>query len=118
GAEFEHALELVLVLGEPPLGVVAVLLAAARIAPGRLQVSVRQRADPDLLVGGRDRQRPDAAQILFAAHALAVGPDVGEGIAFADAPDSGYVVADPDQTRRRDRSDRARRWRRTVPLAA
>src|SRR5206468_4407767 len=48
--ELEHALELVGVLGETPLGVIAVLLAAARVAPRRLDVAVGARADPDVFV--------------------------------------------------------------------
>ena len=47
-AELEHALELAGVARQPPVGVIAVLLAAARVASGRLQVAVRLRADPDL----------------------------------------------------------------------
>ena len=41
-AELEHALELVGVAREAPVGVIAVLLAAARVASGRLEVAVRR----------------------------------------------------------------------------
>ena len=111
GAELEHAIELVLVLGETPLRVVAVLLAAARVASGRLQVAVRQRADPDLLVRRRDRQRADARRSAASANALAVGCDVGEAVAVADAPDPRHVVADPDESARRVAVVRRRRRR-------
>ena len=40
GTELEHALELVGVLGDAPVGVVAVLLAAARVTAGGLQMAV------------------------------------------------------------------------------
>ena len=88
-------------LGEAPVGVIAVLLAAARVAAGRLEVAVRARADPDVLVRRRDREGADALQLGRLAHPLAVGADVGEVVADADAPDAGRLVADPDQAARR-----------------
>ena len=68
---------------------IAVLLAAARVASGRLQVAVRARADPDVLVRRRDRERADALQLGRVAHPLAVGADVGEVVADAEAADAG-----------------------------
>jgi hypothetical protein len=47
-AELDHAFVLDLVARLAPFGVVAVLLAPARVAPGGLQVAVGLRADPDI----------------------------------------------------------------------
>ena len=68
---------------------IAVLLPAARVAAGRLEMAVGARADPDLLVRRRDRESADAAQLVGVADPLAVGADVGEAVAVADAADSG-----------------------------
>ena len=46
-----------------PPRVVAVLLAAARVAPGRLDVAVRRRADPDVGPRRRDRERVDSRSL-------------------------------------------------------
>jgi hypothetical protein len=100
-AELEHALELVGVLGEAPVGVIAILLAPARVASGRLDMAVGAQADPDVFVRRRDREGPDALQFGRLAHPLAVGADVPEVVADADAPDAGRLIAHPDQAARR-----------------
>src|SRR5690606_12207939 len=51
--------------------VVAVLLAAARVAPGRLQVAARVRAEPHPAVGRRHGERVEARDLLAVADALA-----------------------------------------------
>src|SRR4051812_10958580 len=62
--EVEHVLELLPVPALAPAVVVAVLLAAASIHAGRLDVAEGVGADPDLLPGGWDRERPDAREKL------------------------------------------------------
>ncbi|KDS78488.1 hypothetical protein KM22_02772 [Bordetella bronchiseptica KM22] len=62
----------------PPVGVVAVLLAAAGVAPGGLQMAVGPRADPHFAIGGRNGQRRDARQRARIAHPAAVRIVVGE----------------------------------------
>ena len=64
------------------------------------------RADPDVLVRRRDRERADALQLGRLANALAVGADVGEAVADANATDAGRLVAHPDQAARRCRRRR------------
>ena len=59
----------------PVAGVVAVLLAAPRVAAGRLEVAVRVRADPDVGPGRRDRERPDPVERLVVADPPSVGVD-------------------------------------------
>src|SRR5690606_26148139 len=51
-----HAVELRLVAHRPPARMVAILLAAALVAPGRLQMAVRIRTDPHVAVGRRNGQ--------------------------------------------------------------
>ena len=53
--ERDDAFVFVLVLSLAPPGVIAILLAAARVAAGGLQVSVRRGADPDVLPRRRNR---------------------------------------------------------------
>ena len=65
-AEGDHPVVLGLVAHRLPSRVVAVLLAAARVAAGGLQVAVRRRADPHVRPRRRDRQRLD---LLRPAHA-------------------------------------------------
>ena len=63
-AEREHAVELVRVAHARASAVVAVLLAAAGVAPGRLQVALARRADPDVGPGRRDRQHAQPPQLV------------------------------------------------------
>jgi len=61
--------------------VIAVLLTAARIAPGGLQMPVCLGRDPDADVGRRDRKRFDAPQFRFISDGVAVGIEIGKVIA-------------------------------------
>ncbi len=99
-AEFEHAFELVAVARGAPVRVVAVLLAAARVAPGGLDVAVGQRADPDIGVRGRDRELGDALQLVRIGDALGFGIDILERIALGLAPDARQpLVVDMNEAR-------------------
>ena len=59
GGEVEHLVELLAVAVLAPFLVVEVLLAPGVVDPGRLDVPVGLRADPDLLPRRGDRQRAD-----------------------------------------------------------
>src|SRR5688500_9915194 len=61
-AEFAHAAELVAVTQAAPVRMVAILLAAARIATGGLQVAARIGTDPDIAPRRRYRELADALQ--------------------------------------------------------
>src|SRR4029079_19622315 len=76
----------------PEPGVVAVDLAALRVAAGRLEVAERVGADPDVLPGRRNRERPDPLQRLAAGDPPSVGVDVGEAPAGAAAIDAGLRI--------------------------
>ena len=84
--ERDHAVELVLVAHLAPALVIAVLLAAARVAAGRLEVRVADRGDPYVGVGGRDRQRLMRAISARSVSGCRRG-DVAEARAPSDAAD-------------------------------
>ena len=62
--EHQDPVELVGIADLPPLLVVAVLLAPARIASGRLEMAARMRADPHGGPCRRDRQPAQPRQLL------------------------------------------------------
>lgn len=81
----------VLLLGPlllPPL-VVQVLLAARRVGADGLDVAVGIRADPDALPGRRDDEFFDARQGVGLGRRGAVGLEIGEAAAPADASYAG-----------------------------
>jgi len=77
----------------PPLRVVPVLLASSSVASHRLYVAAVIQADPDLLPGGRDRERTDPGERLGIVDGAAVGRTVVEPSANAPPPDAGRLVA-------------------------
>ena len=81
-----------------PLVVIAVLLAPAGVAADGLQVAVGDRADPDVLPGGRDHEVLDADEGLVVLDGLAVRVEVAEGVAMLLAADAGDRGADVAQT--------------------
>src|ERR1700733_13461128 len=96
-----HARVLRLVTHRVPPRVVAVLLSAARVAAGRLDVAVRERADPDLLPRGRNGERADARERRLVVDRLAARGDVREIGPAADplAANPRPVVVDVPQPR-------------------
>jgi hypothetical protein len=83
--ELGEKLELVGIAQLAPTRVVAVLLAALRIAPGRLQVTALVAADPDVGPCGRDGERLDALERLGIGDALTLGVVVFEPLAAVAA---------------------------------
>src|SRR5437868_1203133 len=53
-AKKHHAIVFVFVANAAPFGMVAVLLAAPRVIPGRLEMTIGVRADPDVLISRRN----------------------------------------------------------------
>ena len=80
-----------------PAFVIAVLLAAADVLAGGLQVAVGVGGDPDVLPGRRDDQRRDPVEDGSVGDAAAVRPMVGETAAGAPSPDAGIGIAAVDQ---------------------
>jgi hypothetical protein len=95
--EVEHPLVLGALADLPEGRVVAVLLAALGVAPGGLQMAVRVRADPNVRVGGRDRELADPVEGRRVLHLAAVRLHVGEALAGLLAADPGLLVGDVAQ---------------------
>src|SRR5262249_53255830 len=95
GGELEDVL--VLGLGAPgdEARVVAVDLAAARVAAGGLDVAAGRRADPDVAPRRRDDQRPEAAQRGRTADGAAARIEVAEAFPRRDAPEARRGVVHP-----------------------
>ena len=96
-AELEHAAELGAVARLAVRRVVAVLLAAARVARRRLDVAVGVGADPDVGPRRRDGERVETLADLARDDALAVGQVVGPAGAGALARDAAERVGDVPQ---------------------
>jgi hypothetical protein len=77
----------------PPL-MVAVLLAAARVATGGLQMPVGDRTDPDVAPRRRNHKQPNALERSFVTHFPTVGIDEAEAVARSLAANPRVVVAD------------------------
>jgi hypothetical protein len=98
--EREHAVELGGVADRAPIGMVAVLLAASRIAPGRLQVAFAIGADPDLGPGRGYGQPLDAAKLRTVPDQAPIGVTVAEGAARAPTRDARHGVGHVAQAHR------------------
>ena len=92
--ELDHPLELRAVADTSPVRVIPILLAPADIAACRLQVAPGVRADPDVLVGGRNGQARDAREGGGIGDDPPGGRDVRETLALPSPSDSGFRVAD------------------------
>src|SRR4051812_27190036 len=95
---------LVIVARAAPVGVIAILFAAARVASGRLQVAARVRADPHVFIGRRNRELRDAGERARIADASTGGADVMEPwrrifrSGTPDAADTVRLITDVDET--------------------
>ena len=92
--EDDHVLELGLVAAGAPARVVEVLLAAALVDAGGLDVAAGIRADPHVLPRGRDHQLVDAGQDLGIVDALAVGVEDREAAAAPDPAQARAAAVD------------------------
>src|SRR4029077_18155020 len=72
-----------------PTRMVAVLFAAARVAPRRLKMAEGIRADPDVLPRRRNGERSDALKFRTVGHRAARRIDVANTARRTDAPDAG-----------------------------
>ncbi len=97
--EGEHAVVLCFVARFAPLLVITVLLAPACIATGGLQVAIRHRADPDVCVGGRNREPPNPEQAPLVCDRLPLRVEVFEILPLFLAAVAGLVVAHIAQPR-------------------
>jgi hypothetical protein len=75
----------------PPPRVIAVLLPAASVPAGRLNVTERVRTDPDVAPRGRDRERLDTLENLLARDGMAAGIEIS--VTASDAFDATVEVS-------------------------
>jgi hypothetical protein len=68
--------------------VIPILLAAAGVATGRLEVTVRKRTDPHFRPRRGDDESPDPGERLLVPDGRTVRSDIPEAAAGAKAPDS------------------------------
>jgi len=83
---------------QAPGVVIAVLAAALRVDPRRLDVAVDRLADPHVLPGRRDDQGLDALKDNRVVGGAAVGIEVGEALALAYARQSRTLTGDARET--------------------
>src|SRR5271163_4098856 len=76
---------------------ITILLPAACVAPGRLDMAGGDWRDPHVFIGGRNRQRADARQNARVADQPVMKIIVGEGFAGSSAPEAGGVLVDIDE---------------------
>ena len=98
--EIQQQAKLVLAPQRHPVGVIAVLLASARVARRGLDVSVVAGTDPDIHIGRRDGQRADAPQRGLVPHRTSVRVDIPEAAGRAHAAQPRLIVTDPAQSHR------------------
>src|SRR6476620_8035617 len=79
---------------------IPVLLSAAGIARGDLQMSVFMRTDPDIGPGRRNDQRPKALEGVAGAYDSPVGSDVCEAATVPMPANSRHRVAYISESRR------------------
>ena len=85
-------MELGFVADFAPAFMIAVLLAAARVTSGCLNVSVWNRTDPDVFIRRWNRERFDAAQLALVSDGFAVGIEIREVAPAQLARDAGPRV--------------------------
>src|SRR5690606_1428530 len=80
-----------------PLWMVAILLAAARIAPGRLKVPPRRGTDPHVGIGRRDCEAADACERARVTDRFASGSEIAKALACALPTNPGLRIRNIDQ---------------------
>jgi hypothetical protein len=98
--EADHPVVLRLVAHGAPVRVVAVLLASACVAPCRLQVAPRIRADPHVVPCRRNHQRADARQLLPIRNTASACREVAERRAVPHPPQPWATIGGIAQTGR------------------
>src|SRR5437868_12440446 len=90
---------------------VAMLLAAAGVAAGRLKMSTRIGADPDVRPRGWNGELFYARQLLRRAQSLAVREKVNEASTGMPAPNSGHIIGNVTKIRGFGCFNGVGRWR-------
>lgn len=91
-AEVKHVLIFGFVADRAPERMVAALFSTARVATGRLEMTVRERANPDGTPSGWDGERLNAGQGFSVADRVAFGIEVSKAVANALTRNAGACV--------------------------
>lgn len=97
GGKFRELVEFLPIAIEPPLVMIAILLARRGIKSGRLDMAIGFRADPHVGVGGRDAQLLYARQLSLAFQRALVGQQILKPPPPPDPRDAGFLVAAIDE---------------------
>jgi hypothetical protein len=85
----KHPVELGFIPDLPVAGMIAVLATTPRINAGRLQMSVLEGADPDVLPGRWDYQRPYAAKRFAVTNGTTIEVKIGKTLSGGSASKTG-----------------------------
>ena len=100
--EIGHPLEFLPLAQKAPLRVIAILLAATRVAARRLDVATRIRADPDVVVRGRNREARNALDFCRLGQRSTVGELILEMLAAAKTANSRHGIRHMNEALRAD----------------
>jgi hypothetical protein len=95
--EFHHVLVFCALADRAELRMVAILFASLGVTAGRLDVTVRARANPDVRIGGRDCKLADSPERGLVVHRLAIRFHECEAPAGPLAPNAGLLIGDKAQ---------------------
>ncbi len=93
-AEQQHLPVFAFIADLTPTRMVAILLAAARIPPDRLQVPVRIGTNPHIFVSRRDGELADPGQRVLIADLAAIGMAIAKSRACTNPGNTWLAVAD------------------------
>src|SRR5205823_649950 len=111
GGEGQHPVVLDRVADLAPARVIAILLAAPSITPGRLEMAARVGADPDVGPRRRDGQAFDSPDRLRVTDRASVARAVGEALSGPLATEPRAQIRDIAEARRSRRLDRVEQLR-------
>ena len=96
--EIDNAIVFVFVANFTPTFVIEILFAAARVAPGRLNVAIRRRTNPNVGPRRRNREPLQSQKSLLVANLLAIDVEPIKAFAVCFARVTGAIIADIAQT--------------------
>src|SRR5688572_15099569 len=96
-AEGGAAIIFVGVARDAEIGVIALLLAPARVVTGREDMTVGSRTEPRVFIGGGQRDCVEAVDLVAVADDFSLGIAIEPADARPRAADAGQAVVDMDQ---------------------
>ena len=99
GGKFRQLVKFLLVAKDPPLVMIAILLARRGIKAGRLDMAIGLHADPHIGIGRRHPQLPDPRQLHPVFQMALVGQQILKPPPPPDPRDTRLLVAGVDEPR-------------------